>query len=127
MEHVGPLAVSLQKALRAKEMESEVYFVSAILSTLIRVLNEKSDEKEYLEIQPDQDIVGENDLARFESKPMATELQRPAEVVKAIPIQFLIKSLENMPKTDETKENKCETSPEDKNSSEERHLNDEEK
>ena len=58
MEHVGPLAVSLQKALRVKEMESEVYFVSAILSTLIRVLNEKSDQKEYLESQPDEDTAG---------------------------------------------------------------------
>ena len=54
MEHVGPLAVSLQKALRVNNMQSEVAFVSAILTTLVRVLNEKSDEKKYFEIQPDQ-------------------------------------------------------------------------
>ena len=66
MEHVGPLAVSLQKALRFNEMESEVYLVSAILSTLIRVLNEKSDENQHLENQ--LDTAGENDLAQYHSK-----------------------------------------------------------
>ena len=39
MEHVGPLAVSLQRALDVNHRESEVSFVSAILSTMTRVLN----------------------------------------------------------------------------------------
>ena len=96
MEHVGPLAVSLQKALRVNNMQSEVAFVSAILSTLVRVLNEKSDEKNYFQIHPDQKsdqkkyseiqtdhpaaTVGENVPAGYESKPFVGE-ERPDEVV----------------------------------------------
>ena len=126
MEHVGPLAVSLQKALRFKEMESEVYFVSAILSTLTRVLNEKSDEKEYQEIQHDQETDQENDPARYELKPMVKE-QSPAEVVEAMVIQHSMNSFENVAKTNEAKENDLKTSPEDENSPEERNLTDDEK
>ena len=124
MEHVGPLALSLQKALRVNKLESEVYFVSAILSTLIRVLNEKSDEKEHLEIQ--LDTVGENDLAQYDSKSMVTE-QWPAEFVEAIPNQCSINSLENVANSDGEKEKECKTSPEDENTSEERSLNNDEK
>ena len=71
MEHVGPLTVLLQKASGVNHMDSEVSFVSAILSTLIRVLNEKSDKNKYLdsEIQQYQAVL---DNKVFESKPINT-------------------------------------------------------
>ena len=82
MEHVGPLTVSLQKALVANHMESELYFVSAILSTLIRVLDEKSGENKYVEeseIQQYQAIL-DNKVFEDESKLMNT-----GEVIETIP------------------------------------------
>ena len=124
------MAVSLQKALRSEEMESEVYFVSAILSTLTRVQNEKSDEKEYQEIQPDQEndqeTDQENDPSRYEPKPMVKE-QSPAEVDEAMVIQRSTDSFETLAKMNEAIENDFKTSPEDENSSEERNLTDDEK
>ena len=74
MEHVGPLVVSLQKALAVNHMESELYFVSAILRTLIRVLDEKSGENKYVEeseIQQYQAIL-DNKVFEDESKLMNT-------------------------------------------------------
>ena len=140
MEHVGPLAVSLQKALRVNNMQSEVAFVSAILSTLVRVLNEKSDEKNYFEIQPDQKsdqkkyseiqtdhpaaTVGENVPAGYESKPFVGE-ERP-EVVFEI-TQKPEKPFENVAKTDQAEDNECEMDLEDVNSFDERNFNDDEK
>ena len=129
MEHVGPLAISLQKALGVNHMDSEVSFVSEILNTLIKVLNDKYNENKYVdsEIQQYQAIL---DNKVFESKPTNTEevgeTMFDDKTDKTPTIIEHGKFFERI-ELDEIKQSECEGGQEYVNSCNERTLNDAEK